>query len=113
MTGIEQDESELMSNPRCSASTEYISACNVPSGVFSQVKRERFETSFGRASKQQRFLRLIVEGNRDIAIKKATLKQASTFQSLSQRVAVGVIVLHSVLPGRTVVVVVLGLGMGD
>lgn len=40
-----------------------------------QVKRKRFETSFGRASKLQRFPRFVAEGNRDIIIKKTSAKQ--------------------------------------
>lgn len=40
-----------------------------------QVKRRRFETSFGRASKLQRFPRFVAEGNRDIIIKKTSAKQ--------------------------------------
>ncbi|CAN0023315.1 unnamed protein product, partial [Scytosiphon promiscuus] len=40
-----------------------------------KVKRKRFETSFGRASKLQRFPRFVAEGNRDIIIKKTSVKQ--------------------------------------
>lgn len=44
----------------------------------SQVKRKRFETSFGRAAKLQRFPRFVAEGNRDIIIKKTSVKQEVT-----------------------------------
>eukprot|EP00752_Nemacystus_decipiens_P007651 g6840.t1 len=40
-----------------------------------KVKRRRFETSFGRASKLHRFPRFVADGNRDIAIKKTSVKQ--------------------------------------
>ncbi|CBN79756.1 conserved unknown protein [Ectocarpus siliculosus] len=40
-----------------------------------KVKRSRFEMSFGRASKMQRFPRFVAEGNRDIIIKKTSVKQ--------------------------------------
>lgn len=49
--------------------------CPLTYSTYIQLKRRRFETSFGRTSKLQRFPRLVAEGNRDIMIKKTTVKQ--------------------------------------
>ena len=40
-----------------------------------KLKRRRFDTSFARASKLHRFPRFVAEGNRDIIIKKTSVKQ--------------------------------------